>query len=98
MSRTHKDAPGARKSRQARRFKERPFDYEPSAVPVTVLQTQPAELWASFADPGLDEHSRLAAATRLFGAPCPHLDQDGQPVSCTESETLTRADLTLAND
>jgi hypothetical protein len=38
MSRTHKDAPAARKSRLARRFadREQPFEYVPGAVPVTL--------------------------------------------------------------
>jgi hypothetical protein len=38
MSRTHKDAPAARKTRRDRRFadREQPFEYVPAAVPVTV--------------------------------------------------------------
>lgn len=44
MSRTFKDAPAARKGRRDRLAdRERPFDYQPNAVPVTVAWDDLAE-------------------------------------------------------
>jgi hypothetical protein len=67
MSRTHKDAPAARRARAARRFadREQPFDYQPDPVPIDVLRRIPADPWDSFADPTLGDVSRLCAATAL---------------------------------
>jgi hypothetical protein len=57
MSRTFKDAPGARKSRRERLAdREIPFERQPADT---------AHAWESFADPGLSSEARLAAAAFL---------------------------------
>ena len=62
MSRTHKDAPGLRKARHARRFaaRETPLDRAlAEAAPCA------ADLWEAFADPARSNRTRQAAAIQL---------------------------------